>query len=95
MISCGADPADATELLRLIDERANERRNPRVDEVGTERIGVVAHHLFIAKNRQGVFMRLPEADARSLSKGYRDLMTQKTHDSEVEGEGLSRELQAI
>jgi hypothetical protein len=73
---------------------ASARAVDGVDAVGAERIGVVAHHLFLAKATHGVFIPLDLVDEKSLAKGYRDLLRQKV-EPENEGEGVVKELQAL
>jgi excinuclease UvrABC nuclease subunit len=67
---------------------------PVIDTAGAERIGVVAHHLFLAKQTHGVFLPLEHIDEQSVSKAYRDLLKQKPQD-QTEGEGVVKELQAL
>lgn len=70
-----------------------------VDEIAAERIGVVAHHLFSARQTHGVFVPLDELDEKALLRAYRDLQKQKPADgdapSEIETEGVLKELQAM
>jgi excinuclease UvrABC nuclease subunit len=87
-------PAAAADLLHLSLALAAERRNQPVDPTGAERVGVVAHHLFAAKNTRGVFLHLHEAEEKALLRAYRDLGKQKPAE-EIEGEGVVKELQAM
>jgi hypothetical protein len=59
-----------------------------------ERIGLVSQHLFSAKQRHGVFVRLGAIEEKSLGKAFRDLRKQKEVE-ETEGEGVVKELQAM
>jgi hypothetical protein len=73
---------------------AAEHSPSTVDAVGAERIGVVAHHLFLAKAVHGVFIPMDEADEKSILRAYRDLLKQKAPE-ESETEGVMKELQAL
>jgi hypothetical protein len=88
------EPSQPAELLRHALSLAEERANAAIDEIGAERIGVVSHHLFLAKVTRGVFIPLATIDAKAIAKGYRDLLKQKV-EPENEGEGVVKELQAI
>ena len=94
-ITCLIDaPARPSTILRLAFTLAAERAAASVDPIGAERIGVVAHHLFLAKANHGVFLPLETIDEKAVVKAYRDLLKQKPQD-QVEGEGVLKELQAI
>ncbi len=88
------EPARPSELLRLAFTLAAERANLPLDTPAAERIGVVAHHLFLAKAQHGVFLPLEKIDEKSLLKAYRDLLKQKPQEP-TEGEGVLKELQAL
>jgi excinuclease UvrABC nuclease subunit len=88
------EPVEPGDLLRHVLGLATARREAAVDPVGAERIGVVAHHLFLAKQSHGVFLPLGEADEKQLPRAYRELQKQKVAE-ETEGEGVTRELQAM
>lgn len=66
-----------------------------VDEIGAERIGVVTHHLFLAKATHGAFLPLEQADEKSLAKAFRDVQKQKLPVDDEIGEGVMKELQAL
>ena len=87
-------PAQPAELMRLALVQAQDRAAGSIDDVGAERIGVVAHHLFLAKAMHGVFIPLASIDETSIAKGYRDLLKQKV-EQESEAEGVVKELQAM
>jgi excinuclease ABC subunit C len=89
-----AEPRGINDLLRQALSVAQVRCNEPLDETGVERIGVVAHHLFQPKAKQGVFLPLDTLDEKSLAKAYRDLLNQKPQDEAV-GEGVTKELQAL
>lgn len=89
-----AEPTHPSDVLRVILGLAHERRDFVIDDQGAERVGMVAHHLFQPKARQGVFVPLENVDEKTLSKSYRDLMNQKPQD-EAAGEGVTKELQAL
>ncbi|MEA2733896.1 MAG: excinuclease subunit [Humisphaera sp.] len=90
------EPRQVGDLLRQILAAAHERREDgrRLDDNGVERIGVVAHHLFQPKARQGIFLPIETIDEKSVSKAYRDLLNQKPQD-DATGEGVTKELQAL
>jgi excinuclease UvrABC nuclease subunit len=67
---------------------------PDLSEEGTERIGVVADHLFRAKRISGVFLPLYRAEERSLLKAWRELQKQAGQ-GDSEDEGVVKELQQI
>ena len=87
-------PVQPAELMRLALELAAQRQRDFVDSIEAERIGVVAHHLFLAKATHGVFIPLVSIDEKSIARGYRDLLKQKI-EPDNEGEGVVKELQAI
>ena len=86
--------ATSSSLLRLAFALAAEFTASSVDQVGAQRIGVVAHHLFIAKANHGVFLPLETIEEKQIAKAYRDLLKQKPAE-ESEGEGVLKELQAM
>ena len=90
------EPTHIGELLRQVLAIAHERRDgaKQLDDNGVERIGVVAHHLFQPKAKQGVFLPIATLDETSLAKAYRDLQNQKPQDQAI-GEGVTKELQAL
>ena len=87
------EPTKPADLLRLTLELAAGRQTEKIDPIGAERLGIVAHHLFSARNR-GVFLRLDSIDEKSIAKGHRDLKKQAPPE-EIEGEGVVKELQAL
>jgi excinuclease UvrABC nuclease subunit len=88
------EPTIASSLLRLVFEIAQQPMMPPLSKDQAERIGVVSHHLFIAKSAHGVFLPLAEVNDKTLIKAFRDLMKQKRPE-ESEGEGVVKELQAM
>jgi excinuclease UvrABC nuclease subunit len=86
----------AGEILPLILEisRTSGSALNDVDGVGAERIGVVAHHLFAARQTSGVFLPVDGLDDKTLAKAFRDVQKQKVKDAADE-EGLVKELQAL
>jgi excinuclease UvrABC nuclease subunit len=90
-----SEPLRPSELLRLAFTLAAERSARPVDPAGAERIGVVAHHLFLAKANHGVFLPLETIDEKSVVKAYRDLLKQKPQEESPESEGVMKELQAL
>ena len=89
-----SEPSRPSEILRLAFTLAAEHASAAVEKIGAERIGVVAHHLFLAKANHGVFLPLETVDEKSVTKAYRDLLKQKPQEP-VEGEGVLKELQAL
>ncbi len=61
---------------------------------GAERIGIIAHHLFLAKHTHGVFLPLNRLDEKSIAKAYREMQKQELPE-ETEGEGVLKELQSL
>jgi excinuclease UvrABC nuclease subunit len=88
-----AEPGTTSDLPRLIFARTAEALGI-VDETGAQRLGVVAHHLFLAKQSSGVFLRVENLDDKSLGRAWKELNKQKIAD-EADDEGLMKELQAI
>jgi excinuclease ABC subunit C len=89
-----AEPLKPAELLRFALELAEQRRGEPLDAIGAERVGVVAHHLFVARQKHGVFIPLGEVEEKSFIKGFGDLQNQKPQDEPI-GEGVIRELQSM
>jgi excinuclease UvrABC nuclease subunit len=83
-------PSDVMRVALQAAEAAND-----LDQPGVERIGIVSHHLFSAKNTQGVFLKLATLDEKLISKAYRDLQKQAVVPDDIEDEGIVKELQAI
>lgn len=89
-----SEPSPPGEMLRHVLTLAQEREGDRVDEIGAERIGVVAHHLFMPKAKQGVFLPLETIDEKAVLKAFNELQHQKTQDETLD-EGVTKELQAL
>lgn len=89
-----AEPTAPADLLRTILSRAQARSGEPLDARGVECLGVVAHHLFAPKARQGLFLPLDTIDEKSLAKAFRDVQKQKP-DEPTDGEGVMKELQAM
>jgi excinuclease UvrABC nuclease subunit len=98
-------PPNVEEALGVIDspQRASEAmslllregaKSGPIDEPATERIAVVADHLFRSRKTSGVFVRLGELEEKSLMVAWRELQKQKTSE-ETEDEGVVKELQQI
>ena len=88
------EPVRASDLMRLTLTLSNERRSRRTDSIGAERVGVVTHHLFLAKATHGVFIPIDAIDETAIKRAYRDLLKQ-TPAEESEGEGVLKELNAM
>jgi excinuclease UvrABC nuclease subunit len=89
-----AEPESSSDLLREILTLAADRARLPLDATATERVGLVAHHLFLPKQQQGVFLRIAELENNSLARAYRELKKQKEPDATGEGgEGVVREAQ--
>jgi excinuclease UvrABC nuclease subunit len=94
-IACVIDDAPRTsELLGWILRAALQRPNDSLDVVGAERIGIVSHHLFIAKQKHGVFLRIEDVTERSLAKSLAELR-KRPIETESEAEGVLKELQSL
>ncbi|MGH7175769.1 MAG: hypothetical protein ACREJC_00185 [Tepidisphaeraceae bacterium] len=94
---CGilSEPKPATEIVQAAHHAAAARADgARLDEIGAERVGVVANHLFGAKSTHGVFIHLDECDDKAIAKAWRELQKQPDA-SATEGEGVVKELQAL
>jgi excinuclease UvrABC nuclease subunit len=88
------EPARPADVMRLALTLAADRSPSAVDAIGAERIGVVAHHLFLAKATHGVFIPLDTVDEKAVQRAYRDLLKQKVPE-QLEAEGVVKELQAM
>jgi excinuclease ABC subunit C len=88
------EPTRPADVLRLALNLAAEHSSASVDSIGAERIGVVSHHLFLAKATHGVFLPLDSVDEKSILRAYRDLLKQSVPE-ESEAEGVMKELQAL
>ncbi len=88
-------PLAVAEILQVTDESAkssgvppNEIRSRATrensDAIEAERIGIVAHHLFLAKQTSGVFLPLDTLNDKTLAKGLSDLQKQKVKESDDE-----------
>jgi excinuclease UvrABC nuclease subunit len=88
-----SEPRASADLLRAVLEEAG-RGEGELDERGVERMGVVTDHLFRAKRRSGVYVRLEEVEEKSFLKAYRELLKQDAVE-ESEEEGVVKELQQM
>jgi excinuclease UvrABC nuclease subunit len=88
------EPTRPGDVLRLALTLAAECSAQAVDSDGAERIGVVTHHLFLAKASHGVFLPMDAVDEKSVLRAYRDLLKQRAPE-ESETEGVMKELQAM
>lgn len=95
------EPLHPADVLRIAFELANRCDNSGgVDEIATERIGVVANHLFSSKQSHGVFLPLDQADESAVQRAYRDLQKQKAADDapgvdDSDAEGVLKEFGAM
>jgi excinuclease UvrABC nuclease subunit len=95
-LACFIDvPEHPAELLRLALSLASQRAADSLEQVGAERIGVVAAHLFAAKQTSGVYLPLDTIDEKSIIKAFRDVQKQKKEEADEQSEGVVKELQAI
>ncbi|HZL36916.1 MAG TPA: hypothetical protein VFC78_16465 [Tepidisphaeraceae bacterium] len=92
------DEPRPSEILRVALLRAQERASGIMDETGARRIGIVAHHLFAPKQRQGVFLRLDSINENAIARAWRDLKKQSAArletETETESEGAMKEMTA-
>ncbi len=86
-------PSGEQEIVAMAKDLAAAVPSPVTSE-RAERIGIVAHHLFLVRQTSGVFLPLDLVDARSLQKAFGDLQKQKGKEGGDE-EGLLKELQAM
>jgi excinuclease UvrABC nuclease subunit len=94
-VACLIDEPDKpADLLRNVLAIASERLDAELDPSGIERIGIVAHHLFTAKQLHGVFLRLEDISEQSILKAYRELR-KRPIEVESEAEGVLKELQSL
>lgn len=70
------EPESASPVLREALSRAEAAPARPTDLAAVERLGVVAHHLFLPK-RQGVFVPLERLDDRTFVRAYAELQRQK------------------
>ncbi len=89
-----AEPVRPVDLLRLALVRAEERAAHPLDAVSAERISIVTHHLFLARQTHGVFLRLDSIDEKSILKAFRNLQRQKMQEAPEE-EQVVKELRAM
>jgi hypothetical protein len=85
------DQAVAQGLIGRGLELAEAQRGRRPDRAGIERIGIVSHQLFAAKQNGGVYVPLEKADLKSLAKAYREVAKQP-EPQEHPGEGVVKDL---
>jgi len=88
------EPSHAGDVLRRVLELMEQRKLDHVDCAGAELVGVVTHHLFAAKNTQGVFLPLETISEKAIIKAFRDVQKQKLADPS-DDEGVVKELQAV
>lgn len=86
------EPNRPGELLRHVLQRAQEKRPELMTPEGVERLGLVAHHLFLPRQTQGLFIRLSVVDEKALAKAFGELKKLKAPEP-VEEEGVLKELQ--
>lgn len=88
-------PQHPGEILGLALSLAEGCSADHLDPIGTERVGVVAHHLFEPRATHGVFLPLDRIEEKSIAKAFRDVQKQKLDETSDESEGVVKELQAI
>ncbi len=89
-------PAKPGEVMGAILQSAARCDAGAVEAQSVERIGIVAHHLFSAKQTQGVFLARDRISEKAIQKAYTELQRQKISDDPAEeGEGVLKELQAL
>jgi excinuclease UvrABC nuclease subunit len=94
---CGllGPPEHPAELISAAMAQATAAPIDSLDQIGSERVGVVSYHLFSPKATQGVFLPLDSIDEKAVVKGFRDLQKQKKDEVGDEIEGVTKELQAM
>jgi hypothetical protein len=92
-----AEPKSAADWLRHILNLASEWGQKGLGDttLAAERVGMTAHHLFLPKQTQGVFLRISDISDGSLPQAYRDLKKQKEPETGESGEGVIREAEII
>ena len=97
MAACMVDephwPAELLGAVLKAAEAGNEA-GALIDQVGTERIGIVVPHLFSAKSGHGIFVRLDELSEKGILRAYRELL-KRPAEEEAETEGVLKELQSL
>jgi excinuclease ABC subunit C len=88
------DASRTSELVGWTLRAASRQVSDSLDTVGAERIGIVSHHLFIAKQKHGGFLRIEDVTERSLAKSLTDLR-KRPIEAESEAEGVLKELQSL
>jgi hypothetical protein len=84
------------ELRELIASHPSHVKT--LDRLAAERIGIVSHHLFLAKQTSGVFLRLDDVNDKTLAKALAHLQKQQIKETALgddDDEGLLKELQTI
>jgi hypothetical protein len=84
-----------SDLLRHILSLAAKRATIPLDASSAERIGLVAHHLFLPKQTHGLFLRITDVSGdKEVARAYRELRKQKPEEAQAgvgteAGEGSS------
>jgi excinuclease UvrABC nuclease subunit len=86
-----AEPARPSELMAAILAAAEQLQSSATD---ADQIGVVSHHLFTNKQIAGIFLPLADISEKAILKAYKDVSRLK-QPQDVEGEGVTKELQAM
>lgn len=94
ILSLIAEPDKPADVLRPALAGAAASAGAEMDAAGAERVGIVAHHLFAAKQTHGVFLPLESIDEKAVAKAFRNLRKQRP-EADTEGEGVMKELQAM
>jgi excinuclease UvrABC nuclease subunit len=91
----GEKPRPA-EIIRAALTAAAEQSSKPINDVGIERIGIVAGHLFSPKALPGVFMRLDDLSEPKVAKAINDLWKKLAEPVESDDdEGVLKELDSI
>jgi hypothetical protein len=94
VVGLASEPLGTGDILRRVLELLEHQMNHPVDTIGTERLGIVTHHLFATKKTQGVFLPIDSVDEKSILKGFRDVQKQKPVEV-PDDEGIVKELIAM
>jgi excinuclease UvrABC nuclease subunit len=86
-----SEPARPSELMAAILAAAEQLHSTATD---ADQIGVVSHHLFSKKQIGGIFLPLADISEKAILKAYKDVSRLKQAE-DVEGEGVTKELQAM
>ena len=89
------DPPQPAELMEFALQHADISPVDSLDQIATERLSIVANHLFQAKATHGAFLPIDSINERSIAKAFRDVQKQQPDEADDQAEGVMKELQAL